>query len=65
MPDSLGFAIFLIIVALAFDFLNGFHDAADAISTIVSTRVLSPQNAVLRAAFFEFAAAIHVATHII
>lgn len=46
--------IFLICLALAFDFLNGFHDSANAIATIVSTRVLSPGKAVLWAAFFEF-----------
>src|SRR5207248_3617267 len=40
-----------------FDFLNGFHDAANAIATIVSTRVLTPAQAVLWAAFFDFAAA--------
>ena len=46
----------IILVALAFDFINGFHDAANSIATIVSTRVLSPQHAVLWAAFFNFAA---------
>lgn len=48
--------IFLIIVALAFDFLNGLHDAANSIATIVSTRVLKPQYAVAWAAFFNFVA---------
>jgi len=47
----------LIIVALAFDFINGFHDAANSIATIVSTRVLSPVTAVAWAAFFNFVAA--------
>jgi PiT family inorganic phosphate transporter len=47
----------IIFVALAFDFTNGFHDSANAISTIVSTKVLSPRQAVLFAAFFNFAAA--------
>ena len=56
MVDSLYFVIFLVGVALVFDFLNGFHDSANAISTIVSTRVLSPRYAVLWAAFFDFAA---------
>ena len=51
------FVIFVILVALVFDFLNGFHDSANSISTIVSTRVLSPRNAVIWAAFFNFAAA--------
>ena len=48
--------VFLIALALAFDFLNGFHDAANSIATIVSTRVLRPQWAVLWAAFFNFIA---------
>src|SRR5215467_5918890 len=47
----------LILVALFFDFLNGFHDAANSIATVVSTRVLSPGQAVLWAAFFNFVAA--------
>jgi inorganic phosphate transporter, PiT family len=56
MVDSFGFVVFLVLIALVFDFLNGFHDSANAISTIVSTRVLSPKYAVLWAAFFDFAA---------
>jgi inorganic phosphate transporter, PiT family len=48
--------IFLIAVALFFDFINGMHDSANSIATIVSTRVLKPQYAVLWAAFFNFAA---------
>ena len=48
--------VFLIVVALIFDFMNGFHDAANSIATIVSTRVLRPQWAVLWAAFFNFIA---------
>ncbi|MDA8125071.1 MAG: inorganic phosphate transporter [Deltaproteobacteria bacterium] len=48
--------IFLVLTALVFDFINGFHDAANAISTIVSTRVLTPGQAVLWAAFFNFVA---------
>jgi PiT family inorganic phosphate transporter len=47
----------LILVALAFDFINGFHDAANSIATVVSTRVLSPGKAVIWAAFFNFIAA--------
>src|SRR5712672_1833460 len=47
----------LIFTALVFDFLNGFHDAANSIATVVSTRVLSPGQAVLWAAFFNFVAA--------
>jgi inorganic phosphate transporter, PiT family len=48
--------IFVIAVALGFDYVNGFHDAANSIATVVSTRVLSPRVAVLWAAFFNFAA---------
>jgi PiT family inorganic phosphate transporter len=47
----------LILVALIFDFINGFHDAANSIATVVSTRVLSPGKAVMWAAFFNFVAA--------
>jgi PiT family inorganic phosphate transporter len=47
----------LVLVALTFDFLNGFHDAANSIATVVSTRVLSPGKAVIWAAFFNFVAA--------
>jgi inorganic phosphate transporter, PiT family len=55
---------FIILVALTFDFLNGFHDAANSIATVVSTRVLSPQKAVLWAAFFNFVAAFVLGTHV-
>src|SRR3954465_5075941 len=48
--------VFLIVVALAFDFLNGFHDAANSIATIVSTGAMSPRWAVAWAAFFNFVA---------
>jgi len=58
--------VFLIVVALAFDFLNGLHDAANSIATIVSTRVLKASYAVVWAAFFNFIAflffGLHVAT---
>ena len=47
----------LILVALFFDYINGFHDAANSIATVVSTRVLSPGKAVIWAAFFNFVAA--------
>jgi inorganic phosphate transporter, PiT family len=47
----------LILVALTFDYINGFHDAANSIATVVSTRVLTPGKAVIWAAFFNFAAA--------
>lgn len=57
MTMTLVFIVLIILVALAFDFINGFHDAANSVATIVSTRVLSPKHAVLWAAFFNFAAA--------
>src|ERR1041384_4739506 len=53
---SLPVLVGLILVALAFDFLNGLHDAANSIATVVSTRVLRPQWAVVWAAFFNFVA---------
>lgn len=56
--------IFLIVVALAFDFINGMHDAANSIATIVSTRVLSPKWAVLWAAFFNFIAFLFFGLHV-
>jgi len=57
MPDAgTFFVVFIILVALAFDFTNGMHDAANSIATVVSTRVLSPRQAVLWAAFFNFVA---------
>ena len=54
----------LIMVALAFDFLNGLHDAANSIATIVSTRVLRPQYAVAWAAFFNFIAFLFFGLHV-
>ena len=54
--------IIIIVVALAFDFINGFHDAANSIATVVSTRVLSPKLAVVWAAFFNFVAAFFLGT---
>jgi len=62
MLESATFVFFLIAIALVFDFLNGFHDAANSISTVVSTRVLSPKFAVLWAAFFNFSAVFLVGT---
>lgn len=56
MDSSLAFVIFIIAIALVFDFTNGMHDAANSISTVVSTRVLSPKWAVIWAAFFNFIA---------
>ena len=57
-PNALGLPILvaLIAVALLFDFLNGLHDAANSIATVVATRVLRPQTAVIWAAFFNFVA---------
>ncbi|MBM3809919.1 MAG: inorganic phosphate transporter [Acidimicrobiia bacterium] len=49
--------VLVIVVALIFDYINGFHDAANSIATVVSTRVLSPGHAVMWAAFFNFVAA--------
>ncbi len=56
MDHKLVLVIVVVSAALAFDFINGFHDAANSIATVVSTRVLSPFQAVLWAAFFNFAA---------
>jgi PiT family inorganic phosphate transporter len=53
---GLGVVVTLVLIALAFDFMNGFHDAANSIATVVSTRVLKPYQAVMMAAFFNFAA---------
>ncbi len=58
----LWFAVGICAVALVFDFLNGFHDAANSIATVVSTRVLSPRVAVIWAAFFNFVAAFGLGT---
>src|SRR5271154_2118126 len=56
--------IILIAVALVFDFLNGLHDAANSIATIVSTRVLKPRYAVAWAAFFNFIAFLFFGLHV-
>jgi PiT family inorganic phosphate transporter len=56
MSISFEIVVFLILVALAFDFMNGFHDAANSIATVVSTRVLRPHWAVIWAAFFNVVA---------
>jgi PiT family inorganic phosphate transporter len=62
MDVSVGLVLGIIGVALVFDFINGFHDSANSIATVVSTRVLSPGVAVFWAAFFNFAAAFIVGT---
>ena len=54
----------LILVALAFDYINGFHDAANSIATVVSTRVLTPKWAVIWAAFFNFIAFLFFGLHV-
>src|SRR6266550_8266846 len=56
--------VIVIAIALAFDFTNGFHDAANSIATVVSTRVLSPRLAVIWAAFFNFVAFLVFGTHV-
>src|SRR3989339_2039785 len=56
--------LLLIALALGFDFLNGFHDSANSIATIVSTRVLTPRQAVMWAAFFNFIAFLFFGLHV-
>lgn len=57
MESTVWFVLAIVLVALVFDFINGFHDAANSIATVVSTRVLTPGMAIFWAAFFNFAAA--------
>src|SRR5687767_6983021 len=57
MDHTLLAVLGIIVVALIFDYINGFHDAANSIATVVSTRVLTPGKAVVWAAFFNFVAA--------
>jgi PiT family inorganic phosphate transporter len=64
IAGSLTLIIILIVIAFAFDFLNGLHDAANSIATIVSTRVLSPSVAVVWAAFFNFIAFLFFGLHV-
>ena len=64
MDHTLLVVLALIAVALIFDYINGFHDAANSIATIVSTRVLSPRYAVLWAAFFNFIAFLFFGLHV-
>src|SRR6266496_5396628 len=54
----------LVLIALAFDYINGFHDAANSIATVVSTRVLTPRIAVAWAAFFNFIAFVVFPLHV-
>ena len=62
MDTALATIILVVVVALVFDYINGFHDAANSIATVVSTRVLSPGHAVVWAAFFNFVAAFFFGT---
>jgi len=64
MDPQLAVVVGLIALALAFDYINGFHDAANSIATVVSTRVLSPATAVVWAAFFNFVAAFGFGTSV-
>src|SRR6476619_2206457 len=56
--------IAIVMIALAFDYINGFHDAANSIATVVSTRVLTPKQAVAWAAFFNFIAFVVFPLHV-
>src|SRR6267143_1439758 len=62
MTATVWFVLAIVLVALIFDFINGFHDSANSIATVVSTRVLSPGMAVIWAAFFNFVAAFGLGT---
>ncbi|GMV22987.1 MAG: anion permease [Vicinamibacterales bacterium] len=62
MDTAFATIVLVIVVALIFDYINGFHDAANSIATVVSTRVLSPGHAVMWAAFFNFIAAFFFGT---
>src|SRR2546425_8123186 len=64
MQPTVTLVVFIVLVALAFDFINGFHDSANSIATVVGTRVLSPAVAVLWAAFFNFIAAFTIGTYV-
>src|SRR6188768_2298398 len=62
MDQSISFVLVVVVVALIFDFINGFHDSANSIATVVATRVLTPGAAVLFAAGCNFIAAFVVGT---
>jgi PiT family inorganic phosphate transporter len=64
MDSTYILVVFIILLALAFDYTNGFHDAANSIATVVSTRVLSPGKAVAMAAFFNFIAYFFAEHHV-
>src|SRR5579859_5701126 len=63
MDSTLALVVLIIGIALLFDFINGFHDAANSVATIVATQVLTPAKAVIWAAFFNFAAAFTAIRH--
>src|SRR5437588_12452924 len=56
MDSTTALVVFIIAIALIFDFINGFHDAANSVATVVATQVLTPAQAVIWAAFFNFVA---------
>src|SRR5438132_948214 len=62
--DTVSFVILIVAVAFVFDYTNGFHDAANSIATVVSTRVLTPRLAVVWAATFNFIAFLIFGTHV-
>jgi PiT family inorganic phosphate transporter len=64
MTNEFALVVFVVAIALAFDVINGFHDSANSIATVVSTRVLSPRTAVMWAAFFNFVAMFVFAPHV-
>src|SRR5260221_2683441 len=64
MTATVWFVLAIVLVALIFDFINGFHDSANSIATVVSTRVLSPGMAVIWAAFFNFIAFVVFGTRV-
>jgi PiT family inorganic phosphate transporter len=64
MDPVMTLVVIVIAIALIFDYINGFHDAANSIATVVSTRVLTPGQAVIWAAFFNFVAAFGFGTHV-
>jgi PiT family inorganic phosphate transporter len=64
IDTSVVLLVFIIFLALVFDFVNGFHDAANSIATVVSTRVLTPRFAVIWAGFFNFLAVFGFGTHV-
>src|SRR5438128_11978626 len=64
MTTTVAIALLIVFIALIFDFTNGFHDAANSIATVVSTRVLSPRYAVIWAATFNFIAFLVFEPHV-